>query len=213
MALPFESRADIAARFDGRAGKYDQSAMHRRLATAVAGAVAGSQPRPMNVLDVATGTGLVLRALAALPTSDDLTMTGIDISDGMLAVARAELPSAQFINSDAAALPFEDASFDLVTCVTALHLLPDASAALREWRRVLRPDGRIVTASFSVAPVQNSAGHGTTEIERHARFGSRDALESFAASADLRLSALQFWTAPPAAEHHDECLIAEFLRV
>jgi ubiquinone/menaquinone biosynthesis C-methylase UbiE len=215
-----ETVAEIAARFDERAARYDESSMHRGLAAAVAdfalrdSAINATSQGPRAVLDVATGTGLVMRYLHALTRVDwtGSQFTGIDISDGMLAVARGALPSAHFVNADAAQLPFEDDSFDLVTCVTALHLFPDASAAMLEWLRVLRPSGRIIVAMFAVDQHNGGGqhvGHGTTAIERHAPFGSPQALESFAQTVGLRLTATQSWTSPPESEKVDVCLIAE----
>lgn len=184
--------------------------MHRDLAAAVAKAVALDNVR--DVLDVATGTGLVARAL---PGDRGLAITGVDISRGMLAVAQGAQPSARFIHADAARLPFDDTSFDLVTCVTALHLFPDAHAALSEWRRVLRPHGRIVLATFALddpATGQRGGahtGHGSRTVERHAPFGTPDALERFAATAGLRVTRLLVWAHPPGGEPDDVCLIAE----
>ena len=74
-------------------------------------------------------------------------MVGIDISDGMLAVARRALPTATFVNADATALPFPDASFNLVTCVAGLRFF-DAATAFAEWRRVLRPDGALLVTAW-----------------------------------------------------------------
>jgi ubiquinone/menaquinone biosynthesis C-methylase UbiE len=141
-----ETTDELAARFDARAATYDESRTHRLLAEAVAAfvEVAGVS----DVLDAATGTGLVLRAV--VPRLDPGgTLTGIDLSTAMLAVARQALPDAVFVTADALALPFDDESFDLVTCVTAIHLISDPTAALLEWRRALRPTGRIVVANFT----------------------------------------------------------------
>jgi len=216
-----ETVAEIAARFDERASHYDESSMHRGLAAAVAdfavrGATTEATPHAArSVLDIATGTGLVLRSLSAAGRVDwsGSELTGIDISEGMLAVARAALPSARFVNADAARLPFEDDSFDLITCVTALHLFPDASAALLEWRRVLRPRGRVIVATFAVGAQPNGraqhVGHGATAIERHAPFGSPEALEAFALTVGLRMTAARSWTSPPEVEPVDTCVIAE----
>jgi ubiquinone/menaquinone biosynthesis C-methylase UbiE len=141
-----ETSEQIAARYDGRAATYDDGDPHRQIAHAVAEFVDVSGVR--DVLDAATGTGLVLRALKPR-LADDARLTGVDLSARMLEVARAQTPNATFLLSDATALPFDDGSFDLVTCVTAIHLMPDAGAALREWARVLRPAGRIVIATFT----------------------------------------------------------------
>ena len=141
-----ESADDLIERFDGRAPTYDDGEPHRLIARAVAEFV--RVDGVTDVLDAATGTGLVLRALDPL-LAPGAHLTGVDIAPGMLAVAADKLPDATFVRADAAALPFEDVSFDLVTCVTGIHLMPDAAAAIREWARVLRREGRIVIANFT----------------------------------------------------------------
>jgi SAM-dependent methyltransferase len=136
--------AAIREAFDDRAPVYDESEMHRALAAAVASFATTSHAD--TVLDVATGTGLVLRALRAhLPGA---RLIGADISPGMLAVARGALPDAEWLEADAAALPLPDASVDLITCVTALHIIPDIRGAMQDWRRTLTPGGRLITATF-----------------------------------------------------------------
>lgn len=130
--------------FDGRAPVYDESVMHRELANAVADFV--ELDHVHDVLDVATGTGLVLRALH--DRAAGLEMVGTDISPGMLAVARDALPRTTWIEADAAVVPLPDSSVDLITCVTALHIIPDTVRAVAEWQRMLRPGGRVVTATF-----------------------------------------------------------------
>jgi len=153
-SLSADVSAAVAAAYDARAATYDESAMHRDLAAEVAAFCAldaepDAEPgAARDVLDVATGTGLVLRALAAT-APHPLGMTGVDLSPDMLAVARRELPGATFVRADAAALPVADRSVDLVTCVTALQLMPRPDLVLAEWARVLRPTGRAVTATFT----------------------------------------------------------------
>ena len=96
-----------------------------------------------SVLEVAVGTGLNLPHYPA-----DVTITGIDLSDGMLELARrraAELDrEATLRQGDAQALPFADASFDTVVCTFGLCAIPDAEAAIDEMVRVLHPDGRLI---------------------------------------------------------------------
>jgi len=180
--------AAVAAAYDARAATYDESAMHRDLAVEVAAFCALDDVR--DVLDVATGTGLVLRALAAAAPRP-LAMTGVDLSPDMLAVARREVPAVRLVRADAVALPLDDRSVDLVTCVTALHLLPDPAAALTEWARVLRPGGRVVTATFT--------GFGRPAVVRHAfpvhhdRFATPELLAARAAEAGLRLRRHAAW--------------------
>lgn len=99
-----------------------------------------------DVLDLACGTGVVTREVArAVPGIASLTAT--DHSAEMLGVARS-LASAvgldvDWVEADVAALPFDDACFDLVFCQQALQFFPDRPAALAEVRRVLRPGGRV----------------------------------------------------------------------
>ncbi len=198
----------VRERFDGRAAQYDDSAMHRDLAAAVAGFVTLGPVH--DVLDAATGTGLALRALRS--RSADLRLTGIDLSPGMLAVARAALPGAELVEGDATALPFADASFDLVTCVTALHLIDDGDAALAEWVRVLRPAGRVVTATFQgFDPTHHHHRPGTppppTFPVHHDRYDSLEKLHAFAATAGLAVTRHAPWT-----DGHDRVLIAELGR-
>ncbi|MFZ5633326.1 MAG: class I SAM-dependent methyltransferase [Bacillota bacterium] len=103
------------------------------------------EPRAgMTVLDIGCGTGNYTLELARA----GLKVTGVDISPEMLARARAKagaegLP-VEFIQADAAQLPFPDNFFDGVISVSALEFLPDLAAALREAYRVLQPGGLLV---------------------------------------------------------------------
>jgi ubiquinone/menaquinone biosynthesis C-methylase UbiE len=96
-----------------------------------------------NVLEVAVGTGL---NLGFYP--DDITLTGIDWSDGMLDIARgraADLDrTATLQRADAHQLPFHDASFDTAVCTFGLCAIPDHTRAIAEMTRVLRPGGRLI---------------------------------------------------------------------
>jgi len=95
------------------------------------------------VLEVAIGTGL---NLGAYP--DDITLTGIDLSDPMLDIARGRAGelgrTATLLQGDAHALPFTDASFDTVVCTFGLCAIPDPTVAISEMTRVLRPGGRLI---------------------------------------------------------------------
>jgi ubiquinone/menaquinone biosynthesis C-methylase UbiE len=98
------------------------------------------------VLDVACGTGIVARR-AAQQVGDTGTVAGLDVNPGMLAVARTATPPGTSIawhEASAAAMPFPDASFDVVLCQMGLQFMPDQRAALREMRRALVPGGRLI---------------------------------------------------------------------
>lgn len=95
------------------------------------------------VLDVATGTGLIARALER---RHRCRVVGVDLTEGMLrAGGRARVACA-----DARALPFGDATFDGLTFSYLFRYVPDPVAALRELARVVRPGGRIGSVEFGV---------------------------------------------------------------
>jgi SAM-dependent methyltransferase len=104
---------------------------------------------PSRVLETASGTGIVTRALRnALPARTELTATDLNVD--MLEVARTKFRSNEqvaFQPADATALPFPDASFDAVICQFGVMLFPDKDKSYREVRRVLAPGGRYM---FSV---------------------------------------------------------------
>ncbi|MGX7674464.1 class I SAM-dependent methyltransferase [Plantactinospora sp. DSM 117369] len=95
------------------------------------------------VLEVAIGTG---RNLPLYPA--DVTITGIELSPAMLAIARQRAADlgldVDLRSGDAQALPFDDEAFDTVVCALSLCTIPDPAAAIREMRRVLVPGGRLL---------------------------------------------------------------------
>lgn len=102
------------------------------------------------VLDVACGTGLITFATAAA-VGDMGRIDGIDISDEMIKSARGEAlrqgaSNLTFSRMDAECLTYDAASFDLVMCSLGLMYMPDPELAIREMRRVLRSNGRVVLA-------------------------------------------------------------------
>ena len=97
------------------------------------------------VLDVACGTGALTRAVAARLGSSG-SVIGLDVNDGMLAVARRKAPGLDWRQGRAEALPFEGESFDAVVSQFGLMFFEDRRAALREMVRVLRRGGRLAVA-------------------------------------------------------------------
>ena len=94
------------------------------------------------VLDVACGTGLVaVEAAKILGTAENITC--LDPSSGMLEVARTKL-AARFVQGRAEAMPFPDNSFDFLTMGYALRHVADLDTTFREYRRVLKPGGRLL---------------------------------------------------------------------
>jgi SAM-dependent methyltransferase len=106
------------------------------------------------VLDVACGTGVVARTVADR-LSDTGRVTGLDLNEGMLSVARRLRPDLEWQQGDVAELPYDDDTFDVVLCQMALMFFPDGAAALREMARVTRPGGTValsVPASLDDQP-------------------------------------------------------------
>ena len=111
-------------------------------------------PRASTVLDLACGTGDLCRGLA----DAGLRPVGMDLSFGMLAAARTDVPLCQ---ADALRLPVPDGSVDGVTCGFALRNFVELAPFFAELGRVVRPAGRI--ALLEVAEPANPVlawGHG-----------------------------------------------------
>jgi SAM-dependent methyltransferase len=97
--------------------------------------------RPAAILETAAGTGIVTEAIAcALPNA---TLVATDLNPAMLEVAAARVvsPHVSFRHADAQALPFSDASFDVVACQFGAMFFPDRILAYGEALRVLKPGG------------------------------------------------------------------------
>ena len=93
---------------------------------------------PATVLEVGCGEGRVTRDLRRR----GYDVTGLDVSPTLVEAARGSDPSGSYVVGDAAALPFGDASFDLVVSYNSLIDVDDMPAAVAEAGRVLRPAGR-----------------------------------------------------------------------
>ncbi|MGD9001046.1 MAG: methyltransferase domain-containing protein [Anaerolineae bacterium] len=106
-------------------------------------------PAPL-VLDVATGTGRLPRALLRQPPFEGRVI-GLDLSRGMLreAVRRTAqfADRLTFIWQDASQLPFKDDVFDAVACIEALEFMPDPQRVLEDLVRVLRPGGALLVTN------------------------------------------------------------------
>ena len=128
------------------------------------------------VIDIGTGTGTG----AALARGDGREVVGVDAASGMLAIARRDVAGATFHEMDFGALAFDDGTFDAALAVHALLFADDRSAVLAEWRRVVRPGGRL---SLSVpGPAERTPSALYAEI--YERYGI-DTAGRYPAAADL----------------------------
>ncbi|GLQ57250.1 class I SAM-dependent methyltransferase [Devosia nitrariae] len=100
------------------------------------------------VLDIACGTGILAR-VAWEQLGGDGRVVGIDVSPGMLAVARAQAPEIDWREGNAGDLPLaEGEQFDIVACQQGLQFFPDKPAAAREMRRATARGGRLAVATW-----------------------------------------------------------------
>jgi len=132
--------------YDKEADAYDATRGGEPRAAAAAEAVLGFVPQNAHsLLDVACGTGIVTRRLAA--ARPGLRVTGLDAAPAMVRRAAARVPGSVLL-ADSRQLPFPDRVFDAVTTVWLLHLVDgpqDAGAIIAECARVLRPGGVYIT--------------------------------------------------------------------
>lgn len=144
---------EVAEMFDGVARRYDLTntvltggldGLWRRTATRAVDARPGER-----VLDIAAGTGV-----SSVPYADHgVQVVPADFSLGMLREGHRRRPDLPFTAADAMALPFADGSFDVVTMSFGLRNVADVDVALREFRRVTRPGGRLLVMEFSTPTV------------------------------------------------------------
>lgn len=151
--------------------------LDRALLTAFAEQVrrAGPGSGPAKVWDVGCGPGHVTAFLAGL----GLEAAGIDLSDGMVAQARARHPGLEFRSGSMTALPSGDGEWDgLVSFYSLIHMIDDADlrAALAEYRRVLADQGQLLLAIHAGQEVRHSTEWFGAAVDVSFRFFDPDRL-------------------------------------
>ena len=153
-----EEKQHIGQLFDRIAGTYD--GLNHGLSLNIdrlwrRKTVALMQPAK-HVLDVAIGTADLTIEMFRQHKAEQVT--GIDLSDQMMAIgqkkvekltANSQKPIAQFVHANAQHMPFEDASFDAVTCAFGCRNFSNLDEGLREMYRVLKPGGQVTILEFS----------------------------------------------------------------
>ena len=129
------------------------------------------------VLDVGCGTGVLARE-ALGRAGQEGQVVGVDLNEGMLAVAARVEPTIDWRLGDAASLPFEDVRFDVVVSQFALMYFPDRVASLREMWRTLAPGGRLAVAAW--ASIDHARGYEIL-VEIAVRQCGREAADVLAA--------------------------------
>ena len=155
---------DVRAQFGKTAAAYVSSTTHasgQDLERLIDVAAPRSGER---ALDLGCGVGHTLRRIAPLVAF----AVGADATFEMMQAGRESVvaaPNAAFVQSDATALPFADAWFDLATCRLAAHHFTAVAAAFRDVRRVLRPGGRFVLVD-NYAPDDPALDTFINELEK-----------------------------------------------
>jgi ubiquinone/menaquinone biosynthesis C-methylase UbiE len=158
--------------------------------------------RPQDrVLDVACGTGIVLR-LAAHQIGSTGRVMGIDLNRGMLEIASAHAPSGgateYWLQGDVEALPLADGTFDVVCCQQSVQFFSDKARALQEMRRVLVPGGRFALnvarslvhnpymRAFADALEHHVGPHAGRSMRAPCSFGDANALRTLLVQAGFK---------------------------
>jgi ubiquinone/menaquinone biosynthesis C-methylase UbiE len=102
--------------------------------------------RSRRIADIACGTGILSDRIERELHPDEIY--GVDMSDGMLAKARARSDRVQWLRGPAEQLPFDDGTLDAIVTTSAFHFF-DQPAALREFHRVLASGGLVAVAALS----------------------------------------------------------------
>lgn len=100
---------------------------------------------PKHALDVGCGEGRFCRMLAA----HGVKTTGLDPTPSLIAAARERDPEGAYVEAGGEALPFADASFDLVVSYLSLIDIPEFELAIAEMARVLKPGGSLLVANLN----------------------------------------------------------------
>ncbi len=128
------------------------------------------------VLDVACGTGVLTREVAA--RVDDGHAAGLDLLPGMLEVARRLSPDIEWRQGSAAALPWPDQTFDAVVSQFGMMFFPEPEKALEEMLRVLVPGGRVAVAVWDEIETMPAYADEVALLERLAGSAAADALRA-----------------------------------
>lgn len=182
---PRRDKRSVAASFSRAAPTYDGAAsLQRAVCTRL---LSACTPAGQRVLDLGCGTGAGSRRLAALGAE----VLGLDLAEGMLRHARAQIPSTQYwLCGDAENLPLAGASVDGVFSSLSAQWCEDPDALFSELARVLRPGGWCAIATLGPATLEELR-QTWASVDGHARvneFPSRSALQTAWQAAGLHCS-------------------------
>lgn len=188
-----DNRREVLERFSRQADRFERrgSTVANREYVLWAASLIEASPQALG-LDVAGGTGLLARTVAARVKSVIvLDYTPAMLAQGRSAAAAAGTTNVTFLRGDAKHLPFPDRSFDIVMTRFSLHHIPDPQDVIAEMKRVAATHGQVaVTDLVTVDTPAAAQEHNRLERLRdpsHVRAFSRGGLERLLAEAGLSL--------------------------
>lgn len=162
----------------------------------------------LHCLDIACGTGVVSRTLAAIH-DDDIAVRAVDIAPPMIdeAERRTKSPAVRYHLGAADALPFADGAFDVALCQQGVQFFPDKQKAFEEARRVLKPKGLFLASVWPPAEEANPVFHSFEKaVARRLgedlsplgpfSFGGEERLRTLAQEAGFAIETLERRTLP-----------------
>lgn len=127
------------------------------------------------VLDMSTGTGNIIFGLGELHQETDCMFVGVDLSIGMLRVAQRKFfetkMTVPLLHTQVMQLPFDDNSFDVLTHSGGINTFSDIPATLKEWVRVLKPDGFLWIGDEGISPSLRKTRRGAEIMNTNKLFG------------------------------------------
>lgn len=103
-----------------------------------------------NLLDIGCGTGFLIDILSK---EKEAKFTGLDLSPEMIKQAQSKnIKNARFVEGRSDEIPFNDDTFDIITCSQSFHHYPDTDKAMKEALRVLKPGGLYILSDTGCGP-------------------------------------------------------------
>lgn len=139
-----------------------------------------------HILDVACGTGVLAREVAER-VGESGSVAGLDLNEGMLAVAKHKAPKIEWRQGRAETLPFDSNSFDAVVCQFGLMFFENRCAAIEEMVRVLRHGGHLAVAVWD--SLENTPGYAAITGLLERLFGDEvaDAMQAPFVLGDIQI--------------------------
>ena len=182
-----DSKALSRAAFSKDAPTYDQSPRYSSLRAAYPIIAQEALRRPFQaVLDIGCGTGGLLGVIHE--QRKVARLFGLDLSEEMIAVAKAKLRDADLRVGDSERLPYENRAFDLVTCTFSFHHYPNPKGVLAEIQRVICAGGRLIMADPSIFPPLRQIFNALTRFSKDGgvRYYSMREMTELAKSVGLK---------------------------